>query len=165
MKHNTWVLTKIVITVLLCMGIVTFMYIHEGKSINKKELIIESDTIDTVPKFYNKIAKDGIIEALEYHNILYPEIVYAQAILETGHFKSIGCVKHNNLFGLYNSSKGEYYKYNHWVESVEDYKNYIQNKYKGGNYYNFLINIGYAEDPYYTIKLKQIINGKRNNNK
>lgn len=166
MKHNIWVLIKIVITILLCMGIVTFMYIHEGKSINKKELIIESDTIDTVPKFYNKIAKDGIIEALEYHNILYPEIVYAQAILETGHFKSIGCVKHNNLFGLYNSRTNQYHKFNHWEESVIAYKNWIQYRYKPPeDYYDFLQRINYATDPTYISKVKQIVNknGKRRN--
>lgn len=133
---------------------------------NKPVVIDKSDSITVKStSFINKTPEEGLKEALEYHNIMYPNIVYSQAILETGNFNSDLCKNHNNLFGLYNSSKGEYYKYNHWVESVEDYKNYIQNKYKGGNYYNFLINIGYAEDPYYTVKLKQIINGKRNNNK
>lgn len=154
---------RIVIVILITLNIIiSHLFITNNKSV----VIDKSDSITVKStSFINKTPEEGLKEALEYHNIMYPNIVYSQAILETGNFNSDLCKNHNNLFGLYNSSKGEYYKYNHWVESVEDYKNYIQNKYKGGNYYNFLINIGYAEDPYYTVKLKQIINGKRNNNK
>ena len=36
-----------------------------------------------------------------------------------------------------------------WEESVKAYKDYVQYKYKGGNYYDFLNRIGYAEDGSY----------------
>lgn len=166
MKDTIKTAIKVVPIVLVVMTVVTLMYIYEGNSVNKKELIIESDTIDTIPSFYNKIAQDGILEALEYHNILYPEIVYAQAILETGHFKSVGCVEHNNLFGLYNSKTNQYHKFDHWEESVIAYKNWIQYRYKPPeDYYDFLQRINYATDPTYISKVKQIVNknGKRRN--
>ena len=48
--------------------------------------------------FQNKSPKDGLMEALEHHGVHHKEIVYAQALWETGHFKSKLCLTHNNLF-------------------------------------------------------------------
>jgi hypothetical protein len=123
---------------------------------------ITYDILPTVPTFMDKSAKEGLWEALLYYEIKHPEIVYAQAILETGHFKSKGCTRDNNLFGLFNSREMKYHKFSHWSQSVEAYKNWIQNRYKDSeDYYTFLERIGYAEDPNYINKLKQIVkNGK-----
>lgn len=101
---------------------------------------------------------DDLMAVLEYYNVKHKNIVYAQAILETGHFRSKVCREYNNLFGLYNSSTKDYYKFNHWSESVVAYLNYIQYRYKPpDDYYQFLIKIGYAEDPQYVEKLKNIV--------
>lgn len=107
------------------------------------------------PSFMNKSPEEGLWEALEYYDIHHKEIVYAQAILETGHFKSGGCRKGNNLFGL----RGKHYHaYKHWTESVIAYKNKIQSRYKPGeDYYKFLKRINYASDPSYTRLLKKIV--------
>lgn len=44
------------------------------------------------------------------------------------------------------------------AESVVAYLNYIQYRYKPpDDYYQFLIKIGYAEDPQYVEKLKNIV--------
>ena len=111
------------------------------------------------PEFLLKSPEEGLIEALDYYNVEYPNIVYAQAILETGHFKSKVYREYNNLFGLYNSRTKSYYKFDHWSESVIAYLDFIQNKYKPPNdYYKFLSDIGYAEDPEYINKLKRIVN-------
>ena len=64
---------------------------------------------------------DGLFYAMEHFGIYEPHIVYAQAVLETGHFKS-ALAKHGNLFGIYDSRKKAYKHYGHWIESVEDYK-------------------------------------------
>ena len=99
-----------------------------------------------------------LMAVLEYYNVKHKNIVYAQAILETGHFRSKVCREYNNLFGLYNSRSKDYYKFNHWSESVVAYLNYIQYRYKPPNdYYKFLEEIGYAEDPKYITKLKNIV--------
>ena len=114
---------------------------------------------DTVPNFMNKPPQEGLMEALVYYEVAYPEIIYAQAVLETGHFKSDLCLNNNNLFGLYNSKRDKYYKFDHWTESVIAYKDFIQYKYKPSeDYYKFLQRIGYAEDSNYISKLKGIVN-------
>lgn len=73
----------------------------------------------------------------------------AQAILETGWFKSPVCRNKHNLFGLTNPRTGKYYEFNHWTESVKAYYTKVQYQYKGGNYLLWLKKIGYAEDPGY----------------
>ena len=99
---------------------------------------------------------DGLFYALEHYEIYEPHIVYAQAVLETGHFKSSLCVKHGNLFGIYDSRAKQYKHYAHWIESVLDYKNSVQSKYKGGDYYDFLRDLPYASDDEYITKIKRI---------
>lgn len=99
-----------------------------------------------------------VMEACEYYDIKHSDIVTAQAILETGHFRSEGCTKDNNLFGLYNSHKREFFKFNHWTESVKAYRDMVQYRYKEGDYYTWLDNIGYAEDSIYVAKVKIIRN-------
>lgn len=102
-----------------------------------------------------------MLKALRYYGVHHPDIVYAQAILETGHFKSKVCKDCNNLFGLYDSRNKRYYKFDKWYYSIKAYKTMIQSKYKPpNNYYKFLDDLGYAEDPNYISKLKNIV--KRN---
>lgn len=141
-------------------GVLVVIQIH---SYLKEGDLSEIKVVHTVnkgqPDFFSKSPQDGLIEALEYYGVKHPHIVYAQAILETGHFKSDLCLNNNNLFGLYNSRENKYYVFDHWTESVMAYLNYIQYKYKPPNdYYKFLSDIGYAEDPNYINKLKGIVN-------
>lgn len=99
---------------------------------------------------------ESVYKLCVYYQVKYPEIVCAQAILETGHFTSKNCKIKNNLFGLYDSKNRKYYEFDHWAHSIIAYKNKIQYKYKGGDYYKFLNRIGYATDPSYINKLKEI---------
>lgn len=94
----------------------------------------------TIPNLYEEIRRNGI---------LYPKVVLAQAILETGWFRSPVCRNKHNLFGLTNPRTGKYYEFEHWTESVRAYYTKVQYKYKGGNYLLWLRDIGYAEDPEY----------------
>ena len=98
--------------------------------------------------------KENVLIILKCKNIPHPEIVLRQSILETGHYKSKLCRTHNNIFGIRKNNK--YAKYNSWVECIDDYKKRITSRYKGGDYYNFLKRINYAEDDTYINKLKQI---------
>ena len=101
----------------------------------------------TIPSLYKEIIRNGI---------LYPKIVLAQAILETGWFRSSVCRNKHNLFGLTNPRTGKYYEFNHWTESVRAYYTKVQYKYKGGNYLLWLDEIGYAEDPNYLVEIISI---------
>lgn len=145
------------------LGIIQYLD-HTSKK-DKREITVKVVINDKELSFLSKSPKEGLMEALLYYDIKHPEIVYAQAVLETGNFKSQLCVQHNNLFGLYNSRKSRYFKYNHWSESVKGYKNMIQYRYKedikkppnNEDYYNFLHRIGYAEDKDYINKIKNIV--------
>ena len=121
-----------------------------------------ADTIiNERPKFFSQTPKEGLEEALSYYGLEHKDIVYAQAVLETGHFKSKVCLKYNNLFGLYNSKEKRYCKFKHWTESVVAYKEWIQKKYQPpNNYYAFLEEINYANDKEYISTLKSIVNNK-----
>ena len=103
----------------------------------------------TIPNLYKEIIRNGI---------LYPKIVLAQAILETGWFRSSVCRNKHNLFGLTNPRTGKYYEFNHWTESVRAYYTKVQYKYKGGNYLLWLDEIGYAEDSDYVLVIIRILN-------
>lgn len=83
----------------------------------------------------------------------HPEIVLAQARLETGNFKSRRCRVDKNIFGIKHGR--QYAKYRRWQDCVTDYKRRISSRYTGGDYYAFLRKIGYARDPKYINKLKQ----------
>lgn len=102
----------------------------------------------TIPNLYKEIIRNGI---------LYPKIVLAQAILETGWFRSSVCRNKHNLFGLTNPHTGKYYEFNHWTESVRAYYTKVQYKYKGGNYLLWLDEIGYAESPNYILEIIKVI--------
>lgn len=140
-------------------------YLEDKPPKVKIEFIIS----DEKPSFYGKSPQEGLMEALEYYGVKHPQIVYAQAVLETGNFKSDACLINNNLFGLYDSRNKKYYEFDHWTNSVEAYVSMVQYKYKGDNdkppndYYRFLSDIGYAEDPHYINKVKRIVeqNDKR----
>ena len=99
----------------------------------------------TVAEVRAEIIRQGIPHA---------EIVLAQARLETGNFKSRVCREKHNIFGI---RQGKRYKsYRNWRECVSDYKKRISSRYKGGDYYAFLMRIGYAEDRRYVEKIKRL---------
>ena len=109
---------------------------------------ISSFPLLTIPNLYEEIRRNGI---------QYPKIVLAQAILETGWFRSSVCRNKHNLFGLTNPQTGKYYEFDHWTESVRAYYTKVQYKYKGGNYLLWLKEIGYAEDPRYIQAVSRIL--------
>lgn len=128
------------------------------ENIKPPEIKVEHIVNEEQPDFFSKSPQEGLIEALEYYGVKHPQIVYAQAVLETGHFKSDLCLNDNNLFGLYNSKRCKYHTFDHWKDCIIAYKEMIQYKYKDGDdYLNFLKEIGYAEDSEYICKLKELI--------
>ena len=104
------------------------------------------------------LSESSLKEVLDYYDIAFPEKVMAQAKLESGNFKSNICLCYNNLFGLYDSSSGDYYRFSTWQESVKFYKIKIQSRLKKGeDYYEFLERIGYAEDNNYIDKIEDVL--------
>ena len=154
----------------LVIGILIGRYTVSPKSINNKvELIITKDSIIKDSTLKVKIKKNSTIKVqsmlplteknlkkeLIRQGVSHPNIVLAQAKLESNLGKSDVAQRTNNLFGL---RKGKRYRrFSHWTQCVTAYKNLIQSRYEGGNYYAFLNRIGYAEDPNYTDRLKDLI--------
>lgn len=141
---------RILLVFLFCFISMSF---HDVRIIPQKAKIEVQDT-----SFLCDELNDSILYlALEYYNIKHPRVVLAQAKLETGNYTSAHCVKRNNLFGLYNSKRKEYYSFDHWTDCIEGYKNMIEYKHRDGeDYYDFLIRIKYATDPAYVDKVKRI---------
>ena len=129
---------------------------------NKKEnIIIEKEDSISVKwrQDHFKLSEENLYNELVAQGVDFPKIVTAQALLETGHFKSYACLQQNNLFGL-RDNKGKYMSFPHWTDAVAAYKKYIQryNHPVPEDYYAYLQELGYAEDPQYIDKLKQIVN-------
>lgn len=115
----------------------------------------------TIPNLYQEIIRNGI---------RHPKIVLAQAILETGWFRSPLCRNRHNLFGLTNPKTGKYYEFNHWTESVRAYYTKVQYRYCQKNqtstsdvdYLKWLQQTGYAEAPMYIQSVKEIYKSQGN---
>lgn len=118
---------------------------------SKQEKVTRND--ETLPE----LTIPNLLAEIRKNNIKYPKIVLAQAILETGWFKSSVCRNKHNLFGLTNPRTKTYYEFEHWTDSVKAYYDKVQKRYKGGNYLLWLDKIGYAEEKTYVRALIKLL--------
>lgn len=126
--------------------------------------------METYLRDYAPFTIENLKLAIDLNRIVAPEVVLAQSRLETGHFRSDLCRGHNNLFGMklarrrpttaLGSTEKDYAAYRTWYDSVKDVKLFQQWYLARGmdmtDYFGFLASIGYAEDPHYLNKLKQL---------
>lgn len=128
-------------------------WIHDSRNVDNEVILLPEHP------FYllEEVNEEVLYNTLKHYGFPNPAAITAQAVLESGNFKSRLCIRHNNLFGLYNSRKKSYFKFDSWISCVFAYKDFILNKYKEGeDYYGFLSRIGYAEDPNYVEKVKKL---------
>ena len=133
--------------------------------------ILMSSFYNTDPIVEKILTKENLwIEILKV-KIKYPEIVFAQAMLESGNLKSTLCVKYNNLFGMKmpkkratlakNNTENVFASFKTWREAVLDYKLYQDNinidKYKTEQSYLSYLDKHYAHMGNYSTKVKSII--------
>ena len=151
-----WKKVKIALSVVIVLVISSFIL---GRFIRficldtyEKELIVIS-----LEKEKNKFSEEKFISELKRLNVKFPYIVMAQAIAETGHYKSQVFKENHNLFGMkqatvrINTAKGTqngHAYYDNWYQSVYDYAFY-QCRYLGqinteNDYYLYLSST-YAE--------------------
>ena len=123
-------------------------------------------------KTYNpRVSSFEVLEYINDLNIKFPEIVYAQAILETGNFTSNICIENNNLFGMQQAtirpttsvgSKNNHANYTSWKESVMDYalyQCYYLSDIKTEQDYLEYLDKNYSEiGDKYSVRLLKIIN-------
>lgn len=91
---------------------------------------------------------------LHVQGVECPDVVLRQACLESGFFTSDVWLLTNNPFGFY--YKGEYLVFDDYRDAVGYYVRWQSRWYKGGDYYQFLHDVGYAEDSLYLSKVKNI---------
>jgi uncharacterized FlgJ-related protein len=148
---------KIILSLLLIGGISTDLRSGAVNNYNDKY----SYNINYI-RLYAKLIEYGV---------KYPDIAFAQALLESAHFKSPLYNRANNIFGMKIPTKrpttaigitNGYSKYQTWSHSVLDYK-LLQEalfKRKGEmSRHEYIKYIGkwYSEDRKYIIKIKSII--------
>ena len=139
---------------LLCwVVLLAVVCIHSAGSSSRRHPQVPRFMLTTRPS-----VKD-VRDCARFYGLSHPEIVAAQSVLETGHYRSDLCTKHKNLFGLYDAKRGRFRHYSSWQQSVKAYQQLVGKKYVKGDYYAFLKHIGYAEDPLYCQKLKKVRNG------
>ena len=150
------------LSIVVCMLGITLFFTKVEKKIVYSEIkiiIAEQD----------KFSEEKLTDLIAELNFQWPYIVYAQAILESDHFRSRIFIENQNLFGMTQAiqrislSKGtsnNYAYYSNWKESVYDYAlysaTYLSKLTTEEQYYSYLAQY-YASDKDYIKKLKSII--------
>lgn len=116
----------------------------------------------------DSFSKEALVEEIKCHGFKYPDIILAQAVLESGHFKSAVFKENNNLFGMrqpkkrYNLCNGtnlNHALYDNWKVCVEDrmiYEKLYLNKMTRIQYKKFLDKT-YAKGKNYSVVLEKLI--------
>lgn len=118
-------------------------------------------------------SEKALAEQIEKLNFRFPEIVLAQAKLESSNFTSPIFKENNNLFGMKEAkvranlavgTNRSHAYYDSWEDSVTDYalyySTYLYKLKTEQDYYKYLQE-HYAEDTGYVERLKQIVKGVR----
>lgn len=168
-KMNFVIATRTYLRMIYCLllgSIISFIIITcmQTEKLNSIKYITE-ETRMLVINQENEFSEVKLKEYIIGLNIKFPHIVFAQAKLESGYFKSTIFRENNNLFGMRVASrrpttnKGEnrgHAVFDTWKESVLDYAFY-QARFLGdikteGEYIQYL-KANYAEDPGYVDKV------------
>lgn len=143
---------KIILIILFCFVSMSFNHTEIQET-----TVSDAEICDTTFLQSEELNDSILYLALVHYNVKHPKAVLAQAKLESGNYTSHHCRVRNNFLGLYNSGKGEYFRFDHWTDCIKGYKSMIEYKLRDGeDYYDFLSRIGYAEDPSYVHKVRQI---------
>lgn len=100
---------------------------------------------------------DNVRQYIRLKGIRWPNIVWAQCMVETGYLTCTNCcLQKNNLFGFMIGRKCM--EFPNWQSSVDYYARWqIRNMNPGEDYFAFLKRIGYAEFKDYRIHVAQIL--------
>lgn len=120
-------------------------------------------------------SEKALIDEIYKYNFKHPEIVLAQARLESGNFTSSIFLENNNLFGMKKAysrpttAVGEargHAVYNSWQQSLADYALYSAAFLRYSSQEDVLAHLGrhYAEDPIYEDKVRRVIDDVYDNN-
>lgn len=120
-----------------------------------------------------ELNKHVLVETLKQMEIQHIDVVFAQAILESGTFTSKIFRTKNNMFGMKVPGRREttainkkgYAAYSSWLDCVKDYKlyqNYVtKNKKVTRSQYIAIISRSYSETSDYMARLRKIIDNNK----
>ena len=160
------------VVIFACAAMLGYLVINNNNTV--PELRSEVRIIERIieREYVEPFSEESFIDYLREINIRYPEVVYAQAVLETGYFKSKVFKKNNNLFGMKLASRRprmsfklqhNHAEYRNWKESVIDYafyQSHFLSDIKTKAEYIETVGRIYAEDPRYRKKIQIIIDQK-----
>ena len=109
----------------------------------------------------------SVCDSLGVH---HPNVVWAQARLESGNFKSVMYNKKHNCLGIYDSKRKEYARFDNWIECVKAYRDRVQYKCKTTDctdeeYLRWITDMGYAANGSYYDYVLSIMRSEEKKNK
>jgi uncharacterized FlgJ-related protein len=154
--------------------IVLFLFSFQQMSTGASIKISVEQKMDSWLKYNAPLNNETLELAVARIRVISPEVIVAQAKLETGHFSSELCVRYNNLFGMkmprnrpttaVAETINGYAIYRSWYESVEDMKlfqDYYRLKGRDLNDYSAFLSGVYAEDTLYLTKISKLCSTSR----
>ena len=141
-------LTKYIgITIGICLSVGLFTSLKYIEN-EKKEFIESEQTINLITN--NSFSDSTFVNYIKHHSFKYPEIIIAQAYIESTHFTSPVWNENNNMFGMrlpqsrFTLAIGENLKhavYKNWKDCVKDrliYEALYLHKLNREQYYAYL---------------------------
>jgi len=168
LRYNKVSLRTKTFTLLISLLVIWLISTAMSKTVTET-FYVTGETKMLVLEEHNEFSEEKLDAYLKEINIKFPDIVKAQATLETGYFKSEIFLVNHNLFGMkvaklrpttaLGENRGHAY-YDNWKQSVIDYafyqSSYLRQAKTEEEYLGYL-KISYAEDPNYINKLKKLI--------
>jgi uncharacterized FlgJ-related protein len=157
----------------LLMFMLGFITNHKKPFVVKLKVQKTESVLDSTLQDQTELTPENLRSFIKTLNLQHPDIVYAQAMLETGNLTSSLLKTNSNLFGMKvpssrakvsvkNKSQYSYFErttLEGWQMSVIDYALWQSRyaNYKSKDEYFKYLSKHYAEDPDYVDKLKKII--------
>lgn len=156
------------IKILALLGVVSFLPFQTTNSLTRKNVKLERGKNFQLQQLSEK--KKMVAKEIIDNEIQHPEVVLAQALLESANFTSYIFKKNNNMFGMRMPNRRKthaittykgYAVYSDWKMSIKDYALYQNAVLRGmdisrDSYYDFL-GRRYAESPEYIAVIKKMV--------
>jgi flagellum-specific peptidoglycan hydrolase FlgJ len=146
----------------------SFLTIFILSSFIWKEVVVVHAEKEVVIKTNEDFTKEKFLKEIEKYSFKYPDIIIAQALVESSHFKSPVFIENNNMFGMReakvristsNGSNLNHAYYVNWKDCIVDralYEAQYLSKLSREEYFKYLDKT-YAEGKGYSNLLKKVI--------
>lgn len=161
--------TKLISLGIIILSLLFFLGWLSGTNKYVVQHYITKHTTDTLLVVSIPFTPDALRDLLMDCHIRYPHIVYAQAKIESGNWKSSAFNENHNMFGMKKAhrritssriGKGNYAYYRDWLDCVYDYAMYqstVMCDVQSEEQYFAKLASTYAEDTNYVAVIKQTI--------